>query len=85
MRPGITGWAQVNGRNSVNWDERFRMDVWYIDHWSPALDFKVLLMTVGRVLSRSGVKAPGEATMTEFLGTGSGMGATDLPKGCDLR
>jgi len=69
MKPGITGWAQVNGRNTVDWDERFRMDVWYIDHWSLALDFKILLRTVGRVLSRSGVSAPGAATMTEFLGS----------------
>ena len=68
MRPGITGWAQVNGRNTVGWDERFRMDVWYIDQWSPGLDFKILLLTVKRVVSRSGVRAPGEATMTEFLG-----------------
>jgi len=68
MRPGITGWAQVNGRNTVGWTERFRMDVWYIDHWSLFLDFKILLLTVKRVLSRSGVRAPGEATMTEFQG-----------------
>ena len=68
MRPGITGWAQVNGRNTLDWSERFRMDVWYIDHWSPLLDFKILLRTVGRVLSRSGITAPGSATMTEFLG-----------------
>ena len=46
MRPGITGWAQVNGRNTVGWDERFRMDVLYIDQWSPGLDFKILLLTV---------------------------------------
>jgi lipopolysaccharide/colanic/teichoic acid biosynthesis glycosyltransferase len=68
MKPGITGWAQVNGRNTVGWQERFRMDVWYVDHWSPLLDLKILFMTAGRVLRRSGVTAPGEATMTEFMG-----------------
>lgn len=68
MKPGITGWAQVNGRNTVGWKERFRMDVWYVDHWSLALDLKILFMTAGRVLRRSGVTAPGEATMTEFMG-----------------
>lgn len=68
MRPGITGWAQINGRNTVAWDERFRMDVWYIDHWSLSLDVKILFKTAHRVLSRSGVTAPGEATMTEFMG-----------------
>ena len=83
MEPGITGWAQVNGRNTVSWDERFRMDVWYIDHWSIGLDLKILLLTVGRVLRRSGVRAPGEVTMTEFLGTSAQAGSQDLPNGCD--
>ncbi|HLY75205.1 MAG TPA: sugar transferase [Planctomycetota bacterium] len=83
MKPGITGWAQVNGRNTVCWDERFRLDVWYIDHWSLGLDFKILLLTIGRVLRRSGVKAPGEVTMTEFLGTPAEEGTRDLPKSCD--
>lgn len=68
MRPGVTGWAQVHGRNTVGWTDRFRMDVWYVDHWSLLLDFRILLMTVGRVVSRSGVRAPGAATMTQFLG-----------------
>ncbi|HEV3028517.1 MAG TPA: sugar transferase [Planctomycetota bacterium] len=82
MRPGITGWAQVNGRNAIGWDERFRMDVWYIDHWSFGLDVKILLLTARRVLSRSGVRAPGEATMTEFLGNPARSESTDLPRGC---
>lgn len=68
MKPGITGWAQVHGRNFLDWPERFRLDVWYVDHWSPGLDFRILLITVGKVLSRSGIRAPGEATMTEFMG-----------------
>jgi len=79
QRPGITGWAQVNGRNTVGWDERFRMDVWYIDHWSMTLDFKILLLTVKRVLSRSGVRAPGEATMTEFLGSTASERVSEQP------
>lgn len=66
--PGITGWAQVNGRNAVSWEERFRMDVWYVDHWSLLLDLKILAATVGRVLSRSGVSQPGHVTMEPFRG-----------------
>ncbi|HVR85849.1 MAG TPA: sugar transferase [Planctomycetota bacterium] len=80
MRPGITGWAQVNGRNAVDWDERFRMDVWYVDHWSLVLDIKILLLTVKRVLSRSGVRPPGEATMREFLGSPARLESTDPPR-----
>lgn len=72
MKPGITGWAQVHGRNFLDWQERFRLDVWYVDHWSPGLDFRILLKTVGKVLSRSGIRAPGEATMTEFMGNTPG-------------
>jgi lipopolysaccharide/colanic/teichoic acid biosynthesis glycosyltransferase len=68
MKPGITGWAQVHGRNFLNWEDRFALDVWYVDHWSLGLDFRILLRTVGKVLSRSGIRAPGEATMTEFMG-----------------
>lgn len=68
VRPGITGWAQVHGRNGIDWDEKFRLDVWYVDHRSMALDFKILLMTVGAVVSARGVSAPGDATMAEFQG-----------------
>ena len=68
VRPGITGWAQVNGRNAVSWDERFEMDVWYVDHRSLVLDARVLLKTVGAVLSREGVSAPGAETMQPFEG-----------------
>ncbi|WP_324291572.1 sugar transferase [Corallococcus sp. BB11-1] len=66
--PGITGWAQINGRNALHWDERFRMDVWYVDHWSLALDFKVLALTVLRVLQRQGISFVSDATMHKFAG-----------------
>lgn len=66
VRPGITGWAQVNGRNSVSWGDRLALDVWYVDHRSLLLDLRILLMTVRAVLSREGVSAAGEATMRPF-------------------
>ena len=56
VRPGITGWAQVNGRNSISWTERIKLDVWYIDHWTPWLDVRILLMTIGQVLRQRGVE-----------------------------
>ncbi len=68
MKPGITGWAQVNGRNNLSWEEKFRLDVWYVDNWSLALDFRILLMTVGKVLRREDISAEGCATMPEFVG-----------------
>jgi len=68
LRPGLTGWAQVHGRNAVDWNERFELDVWYVDHRSFWLDIKILAMTVQLVLSRRGVSAQGEATMREFMG-----------------
>lgn len=68
MRPGITGWAQVNGRNALDWPSRFALDVWYIDNWSLWLDFKILLMTVQKVILRQGISAEGEATMSSFKG-----------------
>jgi sugar transferase EpsL len=68
MPPGITGWAQINGRNTLSWDEKFALDVWYIDHWSVWLDAKILLSTAGRVLDRDGVSSAGHVTMPEFLG-----------------
>jgi lipopolysaccharide/colanic/teichoic acid biosynthesis glycosyltransferase len=67
--PGITGWAQVNGRNALTWPEKFALDVWYVDHWSLGLDLRILLLTVGSVLRRSGVSQEGHATMPEFMGT----------------
>ena len=68
VRPGLTGWAQVNGRNTVDWAERFEMDVWYVDHRSFCLDMKILAKTVRLVLARKGVNAQGEATMHKFRG-----------------
>lgn len=70
VRPGITGWAQVNGRNATTWDERFCLDVWYVDHQSFALDLKILAITVMRVFSGSGTSNPEHATMPEFKGNG---------------
>ncbi len=71
VRPGITGWAQVNGRNSISWEAKFAADIWYVDHQNLELDFKILLLTVKRVLSRNGVSAEGEATMPKFNGNSS--------------
>ncbi len=68
VRPGITGWAQVNGRNNVPWEERFKMDVWYVDNHNLLLDIKILWMTVMKVVKRSDVSQEGHATMTEFMG-----------------
>jgi lipopolysaccharide/colanic/teichoic acid biosynthesis glycosyltransferase len=66
--PGITGWAQINGRNALTHEGRFLLDVWYVDHWSPGLDFRILAATIWQVLSTSGVSAEGHATMPEFMG-----------------
>jgi sugar transferase EpsL len=68
--PGITGWAQINGRNTLEHEQKFRLDVWYVDNWSLTLDARILATTVWRVLSRSGISADGHATMPEFRGTG---------------
>jgi lipopolysaccharide/colanic/teichoic acid biosynthesis glycosyltransferase len=69
IRPGITGWAQVNGRNALSWEEKFALDLWYVDHVSFALDLKVLAMTFINALRRADVSHPGHATMPEFQGT----------------
>jgi len=69
VRPGITGWAQMHGRNTLTWEEKFQLDVWYVDHRSLCLDLRVVLMTVWQVMRGHGVSAEGHATMTEFLGT----------------
>jgi lipopolysaccharide/colanic/teichoic acid biosynthesis glycosyltransferase len=68
VRPGITGWAQVNGRNLLSWDERFKLDVWYVDNHSLWLDIKIFFMTIQKVLKREGISAKGEATMPKFKG-----------------
>ncbi|MHB1309369.1 MAG: sugar transferase [Limisphaerales bacterium] len=69
LPPGLTGWAQVNGRNSLSWDERLAMDVWYVDHWSIWLDVRILAKTVLTVVRRDGISAEGDATMPEFRGS----------------
>lgn len=66
--PGITGWAQINGRNAISWDEKFALDLWYVDHSSVLLDCKILFVTFRRVLHRTGISAPNEPTMPKFLG-----------------
>lgn len=68
VRPGVTGWAQVNGRNALSWDEKFALDVWYVDHHSLWLDLRILAMTVRKVVVREGINAAGEATMSKFTG-----------------
>ena len=68
VKPGITGWAQVNGRNAISWEEKFQLDVWYVDHQSFWLDLKILFLTVKRVFQRSGISAYGEMTMPRFTG-----------------
>jgi sugar transferase EpsL len=67
--PGITGWAQVNGRNALTWEDKFRLDVWYVENWSIWLDIKILGMTAGKVLKREGISQPGHATAEEFMGS----------------
>ncbi len=68
VKPGITGWAQVNGRNAITWEKKFALDVWYVDNWSLWLDIKILAITVVKVFKREGISAAGEATMPEFMG-----------------
>ena len=74
--PGVTGWAQVNGRNALSWDQKFALDLWYVDHWSLILDLRILVRTLGIVIRREGIAHPGESTMPEFVGPSSGEGDT---------
>lgn len=74
--PGITGWAQINGRNGLTWEEKFNQDVWYVDHWSLGLDIKILSLTIWKVIKREGISQPGQATAEEFMGSQSDH---DLP------
>lgn len=67
--PGLTGWAQVNGRNAISWEEKFKLDVWYVDHWSVGLDIKIMFKTLGIVFRREAISAPGEATAPIFMGS----------------
>lgn len=69
VKPGITGWAQVNGRNSISWERKFELDVWYVDHQSFLLDFKIVLMTIKKVFLREGINTEGEATTKPFKGS----------------
>ncbi len=69
VRPGVTGWAQVNGRNAISWEEKFALDVWYVENQSFWLDVKILFLTVKKVLVKDGISASGEATMTKFTGS----------------
>ena len=72
VKPGITGWAQVNGRNALTWEEKFKLDVWYVDNWSLWLDLKILAMTAWKVFKREGISQPGHATAEEFMGSAGG-------------
>lgn len=69
VRPGVTGWAQINGRNAISWEDKFKLDVWYVDNRSFWLDFKILLLTVRKVLIKEGISAKGEVTMPSFKGS----------------
>lgn len=68
VRPGVTGWAQINGRNAITWEQKFELDVWYVDHVSLRLDVKIVALTVGKILKREGISQPGQATAQEFMG-----------------
>lgn len=70
VKPGITGWAQVNGRNAITWEEKFKYDVWYVDNWSLWFDLKIIFMTIVKVIKGEGISQPGRATMEEFKGNG---------------
>jgi sugar transferase EpsL len=67
--PGMTGWAQINGRNALTWEEKFHLDVWYVDHWSFWLDLKIIFLTLWKAVKREGINQPGQATAQEFMGS----------------
>jgi sugar transferase EpsL len=69
VKPGITGWAQINGRHAISWEDRFKLDVWYVDNWTLWLDLKILLRTIAAIFKREGITQQGRATMDEFMGT----------------
>jgi lipopolysaccharide/colanic/teichoic acid biosynthesis glycosyltransferase len=69
VRPGVTGWAQINGRNTISWEDKFKLDVWYVNNRSLLLDVKIIFLTVKKVVVRDGISAEGEATMSKFIGT----------------
>jgi sugar transferase EpsL len=68
VKPGLTGWAQVNGRNAISWEQKFNLDIWYVDHWSILLDIKIIMITVWKILKREGISQEGHAAMEEFKG-----------------
>lgn len=68
VKPGITGWVQINGRNALNWEEKFKLDIWYVDHWSLWLDLQILFLTIGKVLQQEGINQEGYVTAEEFKG-----------------
>jgi len=84
VKPGITGWAQVNGRNAITWEEKFTLDVWYVDNWSLWLDIKILALTLIKVFKREGISAAGEATMPEFTGYGALQAEREAAAGKDI-
>jgi len=69
VKPGITGWAQINGRNAISWEDKFKLDIWYVDNWTILLDIKIILKTIWMVITRQGVTQQGRATVDEFMGT----------------
>lgn len=69
VKPGITGWAQVNGRNALTWELKFELDTWYVDHWSFWLDVRIIVLTIWKILLREGINQPGQATAQEFMGS----------------
>ncbi len=78
--PGLTGWAQINGRNATDWPTRLAMDVWYVDHWSFWLDIKIILITIWKVLKREGISQPGQATVEYFKGNPDGESSNDFSR-----
>jgi sugar transferase EpsL len=73
VKPGVTGWAQINGRNALTWEEKFKLDVWYVDNRSIRLDIKIIGKTIWKILKRDGINQPGQATMEQFKGCSSGV------------
>ena len=69
VKPGITGWAQINGRNAISWEDKFKLDVWYVDNWSVMLDIKIILKSIWMVITRQGITQQGRVTVDEFMGT----------------
>ena len=70
VKPGVTGWAQINGRNAISWEEKFKFDIWYVEHYSLWLDLKIIAMTIWKTIKREGISQAGHATMEEFRGSG---------------